>query len=263
MRRIKQITTYEDPAVVAAWRRSAASRASFLAHPTARMLDLARIAPGHRVLVVGTGLGEDAMDAATRVGSAGEVIATDASAAMIAEAARSVAAAKVVNVRCLVMDAEHLEFRPGTFDAVISRNALMFIPDLTLGLTEMHRVLKAKGRIAATVWAASPRNPRISGPLAAARGLGVKPPSTATFRLALRLGAPSSLATALRGAGFSDVVVERCPVVAHYETVTAAVQSAMDHAGTRELVKLLSRDSEMRMSRSLTRRWQKYPFRVA
>jgi SAM-dependent methyltransferase len=258
MRQIKQVTIYKDPAMVAAWRRSATSRASFLARPTARMLDLAQIAPGHRVLVVGTGLGEDAMEAATRVGSAGEVIATDASAAMIAEAARSVAAANVATVRFLVMDAEKLEFRPGTFDAVISRNALMFIPDLTLALAEMHRVLKGEGRIAATVWAASSRNPRISGPLEAARALGVKPPPTATFRIALRLGVPSSLAHALRRSGFSDVVVERCPVVARYETVTAAVQAAMDHAGTRELVKLLSRDSEKRMSRSLVRRWQKY-----
>jgi len=244
--------------MVAAWRRASASRASYLADPTARMLDLARIAPGHRVLVVGTGIGEDALDAATRVGTAGEVVATDVSAAMIAEAIRSVATARVANVRCLVMDAQHLKFRPSTFDAVISRNTMMFIPDLTLALAEMNRVLKWKGRIAATVWASARRNPRLSDPLQAARALGVKRPPTATFRIALRLGAPSLLATALRRAGFSDVVVERWPVVARYETVTAAVQQAMDHTGTRELMELLSRDSERRMSRSLARRWQKY-----
>jgi hypothetical protein len=53
-------------------------------------------------------------------------------------------------------------------------------------------------------------------------------------------------------------VVERWPVVARYDTVSAAVQQAMDHMGTRELMKLLSRDSEGRMSRSLAQRWQKY-----
>lgn len=222
------------------------------------MLDLARIAPGNRVLVVGTGVGEEALDAATRVGTAGEVVATDVSAAMIAEAIRSVSNARVANVRCLVMDAQHLKFRPGTFDAVISRNTLMFIPDLNLALAEMNRVLKWKGRLAATVWASARRNPRLADPLEAARALGVRRPPTATFRIALRLGAPSLLATALRGAGFSDVVVERWPVVARYETVTAAVQQAMDHTGTRELMELLSRDSERRMSRSLAQRWQKY-----
>jgi SAM-dependent methyltransferase len=258
VRRIKQITTFEDPAMVAAWGRAAASRTSYLAGSTARMLDLAGISPGHRVLVVGTGTGEEALDAAGRVGGAGEVVATDMSAAMILEATRAVAKSKVTNVRCLVMDAQHLDFRPGTFDAVISRNTLMFIPDLSRALAEMHRVLNRKGRIAATVWASGRRNPRQAGPLAAARDLGVTVPPTATFRIALRLGAPSLLATAIREAGFSDVVVERLPIVAHYETINEAVQEAMDHKGTRELMDLLSHDSEKRMSHSLAQRWQKY-----
>lgn len=258
MRRIAQVSTFEDPAMVAAWRRSAATRASYLAKPTGRMLALARIAPGHRVLVVGAGIGDEALEAASRVGPAGEVVAIDVSAAMIAEAVRSVAAAKVANVRCLVMDGQHLKFRSGTFDAVISRNTLMFIPDLTLALTEMNRVLHPKGRLAATVWASARRNPRLSGPLEAARALGVKPPATAAFRIASRLAAPPLLASALRGTGFLDVVVERWPVVARFDTVDAAVQQAMDHAGTRELMVLLSHDSERRMSRSLAQRWQKY-----
>jgi hypothetical protein len=32
----------------------------------------------------------------------------------------------------------------------------------------------------------------------------------------------------------------------------------MDHTGTRELMQLLTHDSERRMSRSLSFRWQKY-----
>ena len=258
MRRIKQITTYDDPATVEAWSRSSVSRTSYLAESTARMLDLAGIARGQRVLVVGTGIGEEALDAAARVGHAGEVVATDVSAAMIAEATRAVARAKVANVRCLVMDAQRLEFGAGTFDAVVSRNTLMFVPDLSRALEEISRVLKRKGRLAATVWASASRNPRLSGPLEAAGDLGVKVPATATFRIALRLGAPSLLAAAMRLAGFSDVTVERLPVVARYETVNAAVQEAMDHKGTRELMDLLPDESEIRMSRSLAQRWQKY-----
>jgi SAM-dependent methyltransferase len=222
------------------------------------MLELAGIARGHRVLVVGTGIGEEALDAAARVGSTGEVVATDVSAAMIAEATRAVARAKVTNVRCLVMDAQRLEFGASTFDAVVSRNTLMFVPDLPQALTEMHRVLKRKGRIAATVWASARRNPRLAGPLEAARDLGVEVPPTATFRIALRLGAPTLLSTAMRGAGFLDVMLERLPVVARYDSVNAAVREAMDHKGTRELMDLLTHDSERRMSRSLAQRWQRY-----
>ena len=54
------------------------------------------------------------------------------------------------------------------------------------------------------------------------------------------------------------MVVERWPVVARYATVNAGVREAMDHTGTRELMELLSGDSEKRMSRSLAKRWQKY-----
>ena len=244
--------------MVAAWRRASASRTSYLADATARMLDLARIGPGHRVLVVGAGIGEEALDAAIRVGRDGEVVATDVSAAMIAEAIRSVSRAKATNVRCLVMDAQDLKFRSSTFDAVISRNSLMFIPDLTRALAEINRVLERKGRFAATVWASARRNPRLSDPLEAARALGANVAPTATFRFALRLGAPSFLARALREAGFLDVVIERRPVIARYATVDAAVQEAMDHKGTLELVELLSGDSERRMSRSLSQRWQRY-----
>jgi SAM-dependent methyltransferase len=222
------------------------------------MLDLAGIAPGNPVLVVGTGTGEEAMEAAARVGTAGEVIATDISAAMIAEASRSVAEAGVANIRCLVMDAQQLAFGASTFDAVLSRNALMFIPDVRRALAEIWRVLKPRGRFAATVWASARRNPRISGPLEAARDLGVKTPPTATFRIALRFGSRSTLTAALREADFSDVVVERWPVTARFDTVNAAVQQAIDHAGTRELMSLLPPDAEKRMRRSLEHRWQKF-----
>jgi SAM-dependent methyltransferase len=258
LRTVKQITTFDEPETVAAWRRAEASRASYLAGATVRMLDLARIRPGYRVLIVGAGTGEEALEVAALVGPAGEVVATDVSATMIAEATRTVGAAGVANVRCLVMDAQQLKFEARTFDAVISRNALMFIPNLPLALTEMKRVLKSSRRIAATVWASGHRNPRLSGPLEAARALGITPPAAATFRIAVRLGVPSALANSMRDAGLSDVVVERWPLTAHYDTLTEPVELAMEHGGTRELMALISGDSAERMRRSLRHRWQKF-----
>jgi ubiquinone/menaquinone biosynthesis C-methylase UbiE len=258
LKTVTQLTIYDDPAAAAAWSRATASRSSYLAAPTTRMLELAGIGQGHRVLVVGTGTGQEALEAARLVGARGEVIATDVSAAMIAEAKRAVAAAGVTNARCLVMDGQRLKFRAGTFDAVIARNALMFIPDVGQALAEMNRVLKQSGRVAATVWASARRNPRLSDHLEAARALGVKAPEMATFRIALRFGSQSTLAAALKAAGFSDVVVERWPVTARFDTVKLAVQQALDHPGTRELMHLISGDSSARMARSLERRWQKY-----
>ena len=255
---VKQVSTYDDPAAAASWRRAAASRDEYLAAPTARLLELTGVGPGARVLAIGVGTGGEAVDAALRVGRAGEVVATDRSAAMIAQAEQAVAEKRLVNIRLLVMDAQRLDFPPETFDAVISRNALMFIPDLPVALAETRRVLKAGGRIGGTVWGSGRRNPRISGPLDAARALGATPPRTATFRIAVRLGAPAVFAAALRNAGFSDVVVERWPVVARFETLDEAVSQAMDHSGTRELIRLLRPGSEERMRRSLQNRWRRY-----
>ena len=258
LRKIKQLKTYDDPAIAAAFQRGAATRASHLGVPTARMLELARIGTGHRVLVLGAGTGDEALAAAARVGSTGEVVATDVSAAMIAEAARSVADARAANVRCLVMDAQHLEFSPGSFDAVISRNALMYVPELEVALAEAYRVLKSHGWFAATVWGSGGRNPRLSDPIKAARALGADVQPAAHYRIAVRLGSPRLLRAALREADFSEVIIEPWPVVSRAGNLDEAMGLVMDHPGTRELVKLLSGDSERRMRHSLTRRWQKY-----
>jgi hypothetical protein len=66
-RGVKPTNIYDDPAAVAAWRRASSSRAGYLAESTRRMLDLARIAPGDHVLVVGAGTGDEALDVAAAV----------------------------------------------------------------------------------------------------------------------------------------------------------------------------------------------------
>ena len=241
-----------------AWRRAAATRAGYLAAPTARMLDLARIRPGDRVLAIGVGIGEEAIAAAPLVEPNGEVVATDASAAMIAEARRAVARSGLRNISCLCLDAQKLDFEPQSFDAIIARNALMFIPELPQALEQMRRVLRAGGRISATVWSAWQRNPRLFDPLRLARAFGAAPPPESTFRVALRLGQPRILSNALRSAGFSDVEVDAIPVVASYATVEAAVEQAMELGGTHELLALLPPGSELRMRTLLAERWQRF-----
>src|SRR5439155_15093881 len=53
-------------------------------HLNERLVELAWIRPGHRVLDVATGLGEPAFTAARRVGPNGSVVATDLSQASLA-----------------------------------------------------------------------------------------------------------------------------------------------------------------------------------
>jgi SAM-dependent methyltransferase len=115
------------------------------------MLDLARVAPGGRVLDVAAGAGEPAITIADRVGPTGYVLATDISSNILDFAARSARERGLHNVETRVMDGEHLELPDESFDVVTSRVELIYFPDQQRALSEMKRVLKPGGRVAAIV----------------------------------------------------------------------------------------------------------------
>ena len=76
--------TYGSSEAAAGWQRSGVARAQILAPLTERMLDLAGVDIGHRVLDVAAGTGEQTLLAAQRVGPTGAVLATDIAARMLA-----------------------------------------------------------------------------------------------------------------------------------------------------------------------------------
>lgn len=119
---------------------------SLLGRPIPRMIALAGEATSGlgRVLEVaaGTGLVTPALAA-----GAGEVIATDYSAAMVAALERRVRNAGVANVRCEQADLYALRFDVGAFGAVVAANVLHLVPDLPGALTVLRRVLKPGGKI--------------------------------------------------------------------------------------------------------------------
>src|SRR5262245_31588407 len=97
--------TYGSMDAAEAWRRSGASRASLLGPITERMLDLAGIELGHRVLDIAAGTGEQTLLAACRVGPGGSALAVDMAARMLAIAAEAAQQAGLRNVQTRVMDA--------------------------------------------------------------------------------------------------------------------------------------------------------------
>ena len=99
---------YGSAVAAAGWQRGAAGRAD-LRPITDRMLNLAGIRPGHRVLDVAAGTGEQTLMAARRVGPGGFVLATDIADRMLAyldEAARNEG---LTNVQTRLVDARLLE----------------------------------------------------------------------------------------------------------------------------------------------------------
>ena len=71
---------------------------------------------------------------------------------MLEIAATSAREAGLSNVGTQVMDAQDLKLPADSFDAAISRNALMLVPDIHTALSEMRRVLRSGGRTAAIVF---------------------------------------------------------------------------------------------------------------
>lgn len=123
-------------------------------------MDLARIAPGERVLDVGCGTGTLAIAAKRRVGSLGEVDAIDASPEMIDRATRKAVKA-AVDVRFRAGIVEALPFPDASFDVGFSTLMLHHLPRAarTQSLREIRRVLKPGARLLAVDFA-TPANAR-------------------------------------------------------------------------------------------------------
>ena len=69
------------------------------------MMELAHVAPGHKVLDVATGIGEPAMTAARRAGPSGSVVAIDQAPQMLAVARERMQAAGIGTVEFVEGDA--------------------------------------------------------------------------------------------------------------------------------------------------------------
>ena len=172
----------------------------------ARLVDLAAPAKHEHVLDVGTGTGLVAHLVAPRV-SPGTVLGIDLSENMLSIA--RTAGRKAKNIQFLGMAAEHLVFRPETFDLVTMGEALAYLADPTTALEEAHRVLRPGGRLAVSCQRRS-LNTRAQdlffqglAPLARRHYLSL--PRFSSERS--RFGEPSILPTLLQDAGFEPTTL--------------------------------------------------------
>jgi ubiquinone/menaquinone biosynthesis C-methylase UbiE len=107
------------------------------------------VASGMKVLDIATGTGLAAAECLRAVGPAGHVVAADLSEAMVEQAKRRLSSAP--NVTFAVENGQSLSFADDSFDALICSLGLMFFPDPSRGLSEFFRVLRPRGRAAASV----------------------------------------------------------------------------------------------------------------
>jgi ubiquinone/menaquinone biosynthesis C-methylase UbiE len=113
-----------------------------------RMVELAEVRPGEKVLDIGCGTGAAALAAAEAVGAGGCAIGVDLAEEMMARAREKARERGLANVAFHPADAEHLPFASGSFDAVVSAASMFFLSDPAEGLHEWRRVLRPGGRLA-------------------------------------------------------------------------------------------------------------------
>jgi SAM-dependent methyltransferase len=122
-----------------------------------RMVELAGITQGERILDVGCGPGRLAIVAGSVAGSGGESCGIDPAPEMV-ELARQNAARARVRARFDVGVIEALPYPDDHFDVVLSSLMLHHLPDdlKRRGLAEARRVLKPAGRFLAVDFGATP-----------------------------------------------------------------------------------------------------------
>jgi SAM-dependent methyltransferase len=171
----------------------------------ARLMAVAAIAPGERVLDIGCGNGLTSRDAARAAGPGGSVLGVDLSGPMLARGEQLAKDEGLGNVHFEQADAQVHPFEAGAFDVVMSRFGVMFFADPVGAFTNIASAVRSGGRLAMLVWQSVTNNEWITAmrdALAVGRDLPLPPP-----------GAPGPFALAdtdyarrtLTEAGFTDV----------------------------------------------------------
>ncbi|MDQ3983979.1 MAG: methyltransferase domain-containing protein [Thermoproteota archaeon] len=200
-----------------------------------RLIELAEIKQGDRIIDIATGIGEPAITAAKKVGIEGYVLATDISPQMLAiakERTVSLGLQNIVEFKEVdaekILDLQQLQQQPlSPFAAVLCRWGLMFFPNLASTLSNIYKILSSGGRIAAAVWSEPAKVPKLYTAIdIVTQKLGIS--STTAYAHYPEILSPFSLANinivnnALVEAGFKDIHTE-------YLNITFEFLSAEDY----------------------------------
>ena len=229
----------------AGWNGHSALIHDWLHDATQAMLSDAQIEPGHRVLDIAAGAGDQTLDIARRVDADGWVLATDVSPAILALAQKNAQAAGLRQVTTQVADAQSPDLAGAGFDAAVCRLGLMFCRSPLAALQGIRVALKPQGRFSALVFGRPAHNPCLAITLSTARkhaGL-VEGSATQIARAfdpgtLMSLGKPGLLEALLQAAGFVDVALRH--VSAPFHAASAAHHVDFLRASASPLIEMLA-----------------------
>jgi len=186
-----------------------------------KLVELAKVQPGDKVLDIATGIGEPAVTAARRVKPNGKVLAIDISSQMLLIAktrAKSLGLDDIIEFR--ESDGEKIDLPDSTakFNAILSRWGLMFFPNLSATLVKIREMLVINGRLSAAVWSAPSKVPWLDLAFASVRkqiNAPAPPPSTpGPFALADIDGLKQSFSQA----GFKDIKINTFQITFEFDS---------------------------------------------
>lgn len=181
-----------------------------------RLVELAGVQPGSRVLDVAAGYGEPTLTAARAAGAEGSVVATDISAEMLAYGRERATNAGLGNIEFVKSDASSLDFPEHSFGAAVSRWGIIFDPDGESAAANVRGFLKSGARMAISSWGPPERTPFLGIPVhTVIDRLGVDPPPPGTPG-PLSRPTPDAIAGLLEGGGFSEVQAEEMDVTLEF-----------------------------------------------
>jgi len=223
-----------------------------------RIMELAEIKHGQKVLDIATGIGEPAVTAAKRLvelasisgnksksNDVGHVLATDISSEMLRIAKQRAAALGFQSIiEFKESDAETLDLAKSSFDAVLCRWGLMFMPNLNNTLGRIYQILVPGGKLACAVWAEASKVPFISFPLnMVMHELNVPPPPPGTPG-PFALSDIHIIQDALYNARFTNIQYERLNVPFEFPRVEDYINYTKDIGSAIKI--MLSKESAER-----------------
>jgi SAM-dependent methyltransferase len=169
----------------------------------------AGIRPGERVLDVGCGCGQTALELAQRVDPSGSVMGIDISQPMLARARERQNELGIKNLEFLHADAQTYAFEHARFDLIFSRFGVMFFDDPAAAFANLRTALRSDGRLCFLCWQTLEKNEWARVPfLAATRHVQPPAPPAPDAPGPFAFANPDRVRRLLEAGGFKDVSCE-------------------------------------------------------
>ena len=213
---------------------------------TQAILSWADVHRNHRVLDVGGGAGEPSLTIKEKTGA--QIFYTDPAKQMAIAAHSEAETRKLKNFYFCISSGDHIPFPDKSFDRVVARLSMMFIPDTTQAVREILRVTTSGGKVTFAVWNHAQKNPMHSVAVAALKSYIPEDPQPPDAPGGFRFAEPGKLGSFLEKAG--AVSVEDTPVDFEISAITSIdefweIRSQMSESLRDKLAKLSADQREL------------------